>query len=202
MENTAETGKTQYYKRKHYFINKRLQGKVILYFILIGVVIALATDTVIWHYSNKEIAKYLYRSHIKAVGPWDVMVPIIVKTITAFSIILIVTAIFVIGILSKYVSSRLSGITTALNRFGEGDLAVPVDTKDIDGLRDQLESARLVMCKRLKALNDIQKDMAAAAEKLKNPASAQGVRQELGGLSKTFQKKLAEFKYNKNQGER
>ena len=202
MENTAEAGKTQYYKRKHYFINKRLQGKVILYFILIGVVIALATDTVIWHYSDKEIAKYLYRSHIRAVGPWDVMVPIIVKTITVFSIILIVTAIFMIAILTRWVSSRLSGLINALNRFGEGDLAAPVDTKDIDGLRDQLESARLVMCKRLKAMNDIRKDMAGAAERLKDSAYAEGVRQELESLSKTFQKKLAEFKYNKNQGER
>lgn len=202
MENTAEAGKTQYYKRKHYFINKRLQGKVILYFILIGVVIALATDTVIWHYSNKEIAKYLYRSHIKALGPWDVMVPIIVKTVAAFSVILFLTAIFVIAILTRWVSSRLAGITNALNRFGEGDLATPVDTEDIDGLRDQLESARIIICKRLNAMNDIRKDMAAAAEKLKNPASAEGARQELEGLSKTFQKKLAEFKYNKNQGER
>lgn len=199
MEKTAEAGKTQYYKRKHYFINKRLQGKVILYFILIGVVIALATDTVIWHYSSREIAKYLYRSHIRAAGPWDVMVPIIVKTITAFSIILIVTAIFVIAVLTRWVSSRLSGITDALNRFGEGDLATPVDTQDIDGLRDQLEAARIVMRKRLNAMNDIQKDMRVAAEKLKDPASAGDARQELEGLSKTFQKKLAEFQYNKNQ---
>ena len=206
MQGTAESGSIQHFdknRRRHYFVNKKLQGKVILYFLLLGLLIALFTDIFIWYYSDKEINKYLYRSHIGAVGPWDVMFPIILKTVVIFSVVLIAVTSLIITVLSRRVASGLSGFLGELQRLGKGDLAAPVEPCGFEGLNEKLEIVRISHREQLVVLQDIQKKMQSAVVNAGDPSYGGKPLRDLENLSAVFMEKLSEFGYNKiaNKGE-
>ncbi|MBI5026970.1 MAG: hypothetical protein HZC12_09665 [Nitrospirae bacterium] len=167
-----------------------------MYFLVLGLLTALATDIFLWHYSFKEISSYLYRSHLRAVSPWDVVFPVIVKTVVVSSVILIAVAMLIIAILSRKISSGLHGFIKAIEGFGGGDLATPVQPGDIEGLNEKLEAARIAIRERLATLNDIQKNMKTVAASTGDPSYGEKPLRDLENLSMAFMKKLSEFRYN------
>ena len=67
------------YKRRHYFINRRLQGRFTIYFLILGLFITVSASMLIWHFSAKGFDRFIYRSHLPPITPWEIVFPVMIK---------------------------------------------------------------------------------------------------------------------------
>lgn len=180
------------YKRRHYFINRRLQGRFTVYFLILGLFITMSTSMLIWHFSAKEFDRFIYRSHISPVTPWEVVFPVLIWAVGVSVAVLVISAYLFAHLIFKGISERLSSFNNALRDIGEGNLVLP----DLDDrIREVNEPLRLFIEKMkadIASLQATQKAMRDLVGKMAMTGEWAMHLKDMEGLSKAFGGKLSD----------
>lgn len=192
MAERMNEGKTKRpYKRRHYFINKRLQGMFTLVFLIIGFIIVSGTNVITWHLSSATIDEFAYRSHVAPVGPWNVILPIVLKTLLVPVVVLAVSACAATRFAFRRITSRLQAFNAAMIKIGNGDLRSEVPDGGIDDLNGMLDVVRQRFREKAMVLKGLHREMAAVAE---NDQLTEGKRHELARLCNTLREDVPEVR--------
>lgn len=176
--------KQQSYKRKHFFINKRLQGKFTVYFLVLGLFITVGTSVLIWYLSQEEFESFVYRTHLSVTSPWKVIFPVLLKALAASTILLIVSTFILTRIIFKRLGTKLKTFDAALLEVGKGNLGVVPPADGLDELNEPLRNFTGKLKSDVEALRKIHGDISKAA----GTADA-------AALNETFRKKLLEWEF-------
>lgn len=190
----AQSGKTEKirrpYRRKHYFINRKLQGRFTAYFLLLGFFVFFGASVSIWYFSSFELEKNLFRCHITPVQPWDIIFPVLVKNLLVSSFILIGLTYLLAGSVFRGFSSRLIPFDKALEKMGKGDLAATAPEDSLEDLNKILDDLRQRWSEKVTALSGISKGLRSTIE---GDAALEIKKMELERLSAAFREELAEL---------
>ena len=118
------------YRRRNYFIKKRLQSKFIFGFSLTVVVGFLASWAFVYYTIDKRLSEELYRSHIKIETTGEIIGDILFKINLIAVPLLILSAIAVGVFIVRNVTGPLRNFKEALEDFGRADLT-PKTLKNI-----------------------------------------------------------------------
>lgn len=118
------------YKRRNFFIKKRLQSKFIFGFSLTVVVGFLASWAFVYYTIDKRLSEELYRSHIKIETTGEIISGILLKINLIAIPLLILSAIAVGVFIVRNVTGPLRNFKEALENFGRADLT-PKTLKNI-----------------------------------------------------------------------
>ncbi len=114
------------FRRRNYFIKKRLQSKFIFAFSLSVAVGFLINWAIVYYLVDKGLAETLYRSHVKIATTGDVIGAILLKVNLITSPILIIS-VFMVGLfIVRQVTFPLTGLKEALEGFEKGDMTPKV----------------------------------------------------------------------------
>jgi len=150
-------------RRKRYYIDRKLQGRFALLFLLAGLLVAVGAAGAIWYLSSNELERYIFRSHVRIGGPWDLLFPIVLKSLLVAIGGLLLFAAAAVRTAFRRIGSELLSVNRAMSRIGEGDLSTPVPECRIAECGDALESARKSLLRRVGALSDLHRKMAVVA---------------------------------------
>jgi len=150
-------------RRRRYYIDRKLQGRFALLFLLAGLLVALAAAGAIWFLSSNELERYIFRSHVRIGGPWELLFPIVLESLLVAIVVLLLFATAAVRAAFRRIGSELLSVNRAMLRIGEGDLSTPVPETRIAECSDALESARKSLLRRVDALSGLHRKMAAAA---------------------------------------
>lgn len=118
------------YRRRNYFIKKRLQSKFIFGFSLTVVVGFLASWAFVYYTIDKRLSEELYRSHIKIETTGEIIGDILFK-INLFAVPLLILSAIAVGVfIVRNVTGPLRNFKEALEDFGRADLT-PKTLKNI-----------------------------------------------------------------------
>lgn len=110
------------YKRRNFFIKKRLQSKFIFGFSLTVVVGFLASWAFVYYTIDKRLSEELYRSHIKIETTGEIISGVLLKINLVAIPLLILSAIAVGVFIVRNVTGPLRNFKEALEDFGRADL--------------------------------------------------------------------------------
>ena len=118
------------YRRRNYFIKKRLQSKFIFGFSLTVVVGFLASWAFVYYTIDKRLSEELYRSHIKIETTGEIIGDILFK-INLFAVPLLILSAIAVGVfIVRNVTGPLRNFKEALEDLGRADLT-PKTLKNI-----------------------------------------------------------------------
>ena len=110
------------YKRRNYFIKKRLQSRFIFGFSLTVVVGFLVSWAFVYYTIDKRLSEELYRSHIKIETTGEIIGEILLKINLIAVPLLILSAIAVGVFIVRNVTAPLRNFKEALEDFGRADI--------------------------------------------------------------------------------
>ena len=154
------------YKRRHYFINRRLQGRFTIYFLILGLFITVSASMLIWHFSAKEFGRLIYRSHISPITPWEVVFPVMIKTVAISTAALVISAYLFAHLIFKRISTRLLSFNDTLRDIGEGNLTLPNLDNGIKEINEPLKLFIETMKQEITSLHATQKEIKDLVEKI------------------------------------
>ena|GEM_PF-2023485 len=178
-------------RRRRYYIDRPLQGRFALVFLALGLVVAFAAGGSIWYLSSQELERHIYRSHVTVAGPWEIVFPILVRSLLVSEGVLLLFALAAARTAFRKISSALGPLDEAMRRIGTGDLKTGVPEGGVGELNETLDAAREVLRKRVVALRGLQERM--SAEVSKTGATDEAVRGEMEKLCAAFRDTLPEF---------
>ncbi|MBF0327938.1 MAG: hypothetical protein HQL10_02140 [Nitrospirae bacterium] len=185
---------TEPYKRKHYFINKKFQGKFAALFLVVGLIVTLSTTIIIWSLSVEELENFLYRSHLPKISPLDIVIPIALKSIAIGGVVLLLVSYLLTNFIFWRISKRLKAFDDAVLQIGKGDLnlQLPIESlQEVSGAFNNILQLIETLKSDLSHLALIQQKLGAAVEKAgQNPACTETLKQ-IESLSREFEAKLA-----------
>ncbi|MFZ3066158.1 MAG: hypothetical protein WA277_12840 [Nitrospirota bacterium] len=110
------------YRRRNYFIKKRLQSRFIFGFSITVVLGFLASWAFVYYMIDKRLSEELYRSHIK-IETTGVIIGDILLKINLIAVPLLILSTIVVGvIILRNVTGPLRNFKEALEDFGRADL--------------------------------------------------------------------------------
>ncbi|MBI4681054.1 MAG: methyl-accepting chemotaxis protein [Nitrospirae bacterium] len=118
------------YRRRNYFIKKRLQSRFIFGFSLIVVLGFLASWLFVYYTVDKRLSEELYRSHIKIETTEEIISGVLLKINLIAIPLLILSAVAVGEFIIDKVTGPIRNFKEALEDFGRADLT-PKTLKDI-----------------------------------------------------------------------
>ncbi|MBI1810752.1 MAG: hypothetical protein HY035_08015 [Nitrospirae bacterium] len=179
------------YKRRHYFINRRLQGRFTIYFLILGLFITVSASMLIWHFSAKEFDRLIYRSHISPITPWEVVFPVMIKTVAISTAALVIAAYLFAHLIFKRISARLLSFNDALKNIGEGNLTLTNLDNGIKEINEPLKLLTETMKQDITSLQAARKGMQNLVEKMeKTQQEKVTLLNDIEGMSKVFAEKL------------
>jgi len=178
-------------RRKHFFIDRGLQGRFALEFLGLGLLIAFAAGGAIWHLSSQGLERQIYRSHVAVSGPWEVVFPILYRSLLVSAGVLLLFTFAAVRAAFRKISSALETLDGAMNRIGTGDLKTDVPEGGVEELSEILAAARGSLRTRVLALRGLQERM--SAEVSKPGATDESVRREVVELCAAFRAVLPEL---------
>jgi sensor histidine kinase YesM len=184
-------------KRRHYFINKRFQGRFIIYFLIHGIFIAFSTSVVIWHFSSEKFETFIYRSHIMPVSPWEVVSPVMIKAIVISSAVLIISAYLLSNVIFNRISKSLRHLNDALESIGRGNLSIT--TVRGSGMEEINETLTMFVDKikeDVSSLQTLQREIKNLIDKAEKAQDNKAILTDMEDVSKAFMKRLSECRIN------
>lgn len=143
------------YRRRNYFINRRMQGWFTAYFLVLGFSVSFVSSFVMWYFSSAKLEQYIYRSHVPLVLPWDVLFPDLIINLLVSSGILIVATYVVAHFVFLRIPLQLKNFEEAMDRIRSGDLATSVPEGGIENLNGTLDHYRERLRKKIISLDRI-----------------------------------------------
>lgn len=186
----AENLQRPYKKRRHYFINRRLQGRFTIYFLILALFIIVSASMIIWHFSTKEFDRLIHRSHIPTITPWEVVFPVMIKTMAISIAALLISAYLFAHLIFKRIATKLLSFNNALRDIGEGKLTLPSLNNGIKELSEPLKLFTETIKQDITSLQATQKEMKSLVEKMEKTEQKAALLNILEGMSKVFAEKL------------
>jgi len=161
--------------RKIYFINKRLQTRFILTFVLIVICWAVATVGVYTYLVEKKLDSIRYSSHVDITTTGEMLLPITLGTHLISFLIFAAILAFAMKLVWKMLSPPLYSIKKDLARIAAGDLTSEVSLckgEEFQDLAIELEQMRRGLRENIVRIKDQQLALSAAATEIDNSISA------------------------------
>jgi len=179
------------YERRHYFINRSLQGRFTIYFLILGLFITLSTSMFIWHFSAKEFDGFIYRSHLSPVTPWETVFPVMMKAIVVSTLVLVISAYLFAHLIFKRISANFLLFDNTLTDIGEGKLALANLDHGIKELNEPLKLFIETLKRDITSLQAAQRGMKILVEKMEKTQEKAALLNDIEGIGKLFAKKLS-----------
>jgi len=176
------------YKRRNFFINKKLQGRFTMYFLVLGLLITISASALIWFLSMEEFDSLAIRTHLSSTSAWKVIFPILMKALGLSTLLLVVSTFILTHFIFKRLSTKLSSFNTALLNVGKGDLNTSVPRDGLEELNEPLKAFIDKLRADIDSLNAIHGDMKKLTWKSEGAS-----KKEMEELSSTLTKKLSEW---------
>ena len=175
------------YKRRNFFIKKRLQSKFIFGFSLTVVVGFLASWAFVYYMIDKRLSEELYRSHIKIETTGEIISGILLKINLIAIPLLILSAIAVGVFIVRNVTGPLRNFKEALEDFGKADLT----PKTLKNIPPELSMSYNTMVdnfsKTLRSIKRKGDELEKIIEELERIAGGKTIfRQEVDGIYKSI----------------
>ena len=128
------------FKRRKYIVDKRFQGKFILFFVIISSISSIIATVVFNHIALKRLESIMWSAHIsvkttdEVIGSLFIYVNIIAFLVVSF--LLILTGIWMV----RKTSGFLYMISKNIMRVANGDLSVSIDLGQKDEFNDVVSS--------------------------------------------------------------
>ena len=128
------------FKRRKYIVDKRFQGKFILFFVIISSFISIVATVVFNHIALKRLESIIWSAHIsvkttdEVIGSLFIYVNIIAFLVVSF--LLILTGIWMV----RKTSDFLHVISKNIMRVANGDLSVSIGFRQKDEFNDVVSS--------------------------------------------------------------
>ena len=128
------------FKRRKYIVDKRFQGKFILFFVIISSISSIIATVVFNHIALKRLESIMWSAHIsvkttdEVIGSLFIYVNIIAFLVVSF--LLILTGIWMV----RKTSDFLHVISKNIMRVANGDLSVSIDLGQKDEFNDVVSS--------------------------------------------------------------
>ena len=164
--------------RRIYFIDKRLQTRFILSFVLIVILWAAATVGIYTYLVAKKLDAIRYSSHVDIKTTGELLMPITLGThlvsLVVFAIILAVA----MQTIWKMLSPPLYSLKKDLVRIAAGDLTSEVSLckgEEFQELAGELEKMRKKLRENIVQLKEQQQALSASAAKIGNSVSTENL---------------------------
>ena len=160
---------------RKYFINKKLQTRFILTFVLIVICWAVATVGVYTYLLEKKLDSIRYSSHVDIKTTAELLLPITLGTHLISLLIFAATLAFVMHLVWMKLSAPLYSIKKDLARIASGDLTSEVSLckgEEFQDLASELEKMRQGLIENIVRIKDQQQVLSAAAAEIDSSISA------------------------------
>ena len=143
------------FKRRKYIVDKRFQGKFILFFVIISSISSIIATVVFNHIALKRLESIMWSAHIsvkttdEVIGSLFIYVNIIAFLVVSF--LLILTGIWMV----RKTSDFLHVISKNIMRVANGDLSVSIDLRQKDEFNDVVSSLNDMIKKLRERFSDI-----------------------------------------------
>ena|SRR3989338_594663 len=143
------------FKRRKYIVDKRFQGKFILFFVIISSFISIVATVVFNHIALKRLESIIWSAHIsvkttdEVIGSLFIYVNIIAFLVV--SLLLILTGIWMV----RKTSGFLYVLSKNIMRVANGDLSVSIDLRQKDEFNDVVSSLNDMIKKLRERFSDI-----------------------------------------------
>lgn len=178
-------------RRRHFFIDRKLQGRFALGFLALGLVVAFSAGGAIWHLSSQGLERQIYRSHVTVAGPWEVVSPVLVRSLLVSAGVLLLFTVAAARIAFRKISAALGPVDEAMRRIGSGDLKTAVPEGGVEEVNETLDAARGSLRTRILALRGLQERMSAEVDA--PGATDETAREKVKTLCAAFREALPEF---------
>jgi methyl-accepting chemotaxis protein len=161
--------------RKIYFINKRLQTRIILKFVLMVIFWAVTTVGVYTYLIENKLDSIRYSSHVDITTTGELLLPITIGTHLFSLLIFAVMLAVVMRSIWKSLSPPLYSIKKDLSRIASGDLTYEVSLckgEEFQDLASELDHMRRELRENIVRIKDQQMTLSAAATEIENAISA------------------------------
>jgi len=135
--------KNKNYRRRNYFINKKFQGKFILKFSALVIIGGILTIALLYLLGAQSKTIAIQNSRVVAKTTADFILPLLIQTVIAVTILVGITA----GILTLLMSHKFSGplyrLKKAIEALEVGDFSSEFNirsTDQLNGLADKINS--------------------------------------------------------------
>ncbi len=143
------------FKRRKYIVDKRFQGKFILFFVIISSISSIIATVVFNHIALKRLESIMWSAHIsvkttdEVIGSLFIYVNIIAFLVVSF--LLILTGIWMV----RKTSGFLYVISKNIMRVANGDLSVSIGLRQKDEFNDVVSSLNDMIKKLRERFSDI-----------------------------------------------
>lgn len=161
--------------RKIYLINKRLQTRFILTFVIIVICWAVATVGVYTYLVEKKLDSIRYSSHVDIKTAGELLLPITLGTHLISLLIFAAILAFAMKLVWKMLSPPLYSIKKDLARIAAGDLASEVSLckgEEFQDLASELEHMRRGLRENIVRIKDQRLALSVAATEIDNSIGA------------------------------
>lgn len=176
------------YKRRNFFINKKLQGRFTMYFLVLGLLITVSASALIWFLSMEEFDSLAIRTHLSSTSAWEVIFPILLKALGLSTLLLVVSTFLLTHFIFKRLSTKLSSFDAALLNVGKGDLTTAVPKGGLEELNEPLQAFIDKLRADITSLNAIHGDMKKLSWKADGAS-----KKDMEGLSSNLSNKISEW---------
>ena len=143
------------FKRRKYIVDKRFQGKFILFFVIISSISSIIATVVFNHIALKRLESIMWSAHIsvkttdEVIGSLFIYVNIIAFLVVSF--LLILTGIWMV----RKTSGFLYVLSKNIMRVANGDLSVSIGLRQKDEFNDVVSSLNDMIKKLRERFSDI-----------------------------------------------
>ncbi|MEI6205482.1 MAG: methyl-accepting chemotaxis protein [Desulfuromonadales bacterium] len=157
--------------RKKYFINKNMQARFILSFIIIVVCWAVATVGVYTYLVARKLDSVRYSSHIDIKTTGDLLLPITIGTHLISLLLFAAILAYVMRSIWQKLSPPLYSIKKDIARIASGDLSSEISLckgEEFHDLASELEQMRRKLRENILLIKDRQQALTAATVEIDN----------------------------------
>lgn len=161
--------------RRVYFINKNLQTRFILNFVLIVICWAVATIGIYTFLVAKKLDAIRYSSHVDIKTAGELLLPITLGTHLISILLFAAILAYTMRSIWKKLSPPLYSIKKDLTRIASGDLTSEISLckgEEFQELAGELEQMRSKLRENIMIIKDRQRALAAAATSVSNIINA------------------------------
>jgi len=144
----------------------------------------------IWHFSAKGFDRFIYRSHLPPITPWEIVFPVMIKTVAISTAALVISAYIFAHLIFKRISTRLLPFNDTLRDIGEGNLTLPNLDNGIKEINEPLKLFIETMKQDITSLQATRKGMQNLVEKMEKTQEKVTLLNDIEGMSKVFAEKL------------
>ncbi len=120
--------------RRHYFIKRMFQLKMILQFIVILIIGGVILGFVLYYFADNELETKLFHAHMRILNTKDILMPTIILTfISVFILVTLITS-YTVLYLSHKIAGPLYKFEKVTEEIGNGNFKVNVKLRKKDEL--------------------------------------------------------------------